>query len=72
MSWFTKKFEKFRRLPLLLMFTHVLGKFVFGVGLGVLLAFYLPKFNWQLWGWLLIVLSIIIAVPSLIGILKEE
>ena len=71
MSWFTKKFEKFRKLPPRPMFTHVLSKFVFGVGLGILLAFYLPKFNWQLLGWLLIVLSIIIAIPSLRIILKR-
>jgi len=72
MGWFTKKFEKFRKLPPRPMFMHVLSKFVFGVGLGVLLVFYLPKFNWQLLGWLLIALSIIIAIPIIRIILKKK
>jgi len=72
MGWLNEKFEKFRRLPPRPMFTHVLSKFVFGVGVGVLLVFYLAKFNWRLFGWLLIVLSIIIAIPSVRMILKEK
>lgn len=73
MNWLTKKFEKFRGLPPRLMFIYALSKFVFGVGLGVLLVFYLPRFNWQLLGWILIVLSIIImAIPRSKIILKKK
>ena len=72
MGWFAKKFEQFRRLPPHLMFTHVLSKFVFGVGFGALLAFYLSWLDWQVLGWALVVLSIIIGIPSLRIILKRR
>ncbi len=72
MGWFANKFEKFRKLPPRLMAMHVLSKFVFGVGLGILLVSFLPCCNWQLVGWLIIVISIIIAIPSVMIILKRK
>lgn len=76
MSWlaerYAKKVEGFKKLPPRLMYTHVLGKFVFGVGLGALLTVWLSQFDWQLLGWVLIVLSIIIAIPSLRIIWKRR
>jgi len=71
MGWFAKKFERFRALPPRFMVIHVFAKFVFGMGLGVLLVIYVPQLNRQLLGWLLIVLSIIIAIPSLRLILRK-
>ena len=55
-------FEAFTRLPAGLMVTHIVAKFVFGVGLGVLIAKYMP--NRALVGWGLIIVAAIIAVPS--------
>jgi hypothetical protein len=71
MSWFAEKFEKFRKLPTRLLMLHVTSKFLFGVGLGALLASYLKGLDWQICGWSLIILSLIIAIPSTYRILKK-
>ncbi len=71
-GWLNKKIEKFRRLPRRYMFLHVLGKFVFGIGLGALLVIYIPQLDWRLLGWILIALSIIIAIPSAKKMLSRE
>ena len=60
MSWFGDKIEKFRQLPTPYLTLHVLGRFVFGVGLGVLLATWLPIWT----GWLFIIVALIIVIPS--------
>jgi len=39
---------------------HITGKFLFGVGLGLLLAIWLPVWT----GWIFIVISLLIAIPS--------
>jgi hypothetical protein len=44
----------------------------FGIGSGTLLASYLPGINWKFYGWLLVVLSVIISIPSLHRILKRQ
>ena len=62
MGWAAEKFEKFDRLPRPLLIVHIFSKLVFGLGLGILFATYLSDVNWQLYGWLLIILSLIIAM----------
>ena len=62
MGWAKEKIEKFDRLPKPLLIIHIFSKLVFGMGLGILLASYFSGLNWQLYGWLLIILSLIIAV----------
>lgn len=63
MSWFAEKFEKIRRQSFRVIFTLVFAKFLFGVGLGALLAGYFQAYNWILWGWLLIVISLLLHIP---------
>lgn len=59
-----KKFvNEFRKLPTPILLSHVTSKFVFGIGLGVLLAGYLKGL-----GWWIMLLSFIIAIPSAITI----
>lgn len=55
-----KLVNEFRKLPTPILLSHVTSKFVFGVGLGVLLAGYLKDF-----GWGIILLSFIIGIPSI-------
>lgn len=52
--------NEFRKLPTPVLFSHVISKFVFGVGLGVLIARYV-EFS----GWWIILLSLIIGIPSI-------
>jgi hypothetical protein len=51
--------QRFRELPTFIMFLRITGKFVFGVGLGVLLAGYLKGY-----GWWIILLSVILGLPG--------
>jgi len=60
MSWISEKVEKFRQLPNPYFSLHVTAKFLAGVGLGVLLATWLPLWTW----WIFIVVALVIAIPS--------
>ncbi|NQS90719.1 hypothetical protein HQ584_13130 [Patescibacteria group bacterium] len=63
--------EKFRKLPASIIILHISGKFLFGVGLGALLAIYLYRCNWQLWGWVIIVIAVLIQIPGAYKVLKK-
>ncbi len=71
MGFFARKAEKFRKLPSHLMFMHVLGKFMFGAGLGILIAVYLPQSSLHIFGLVLILLSMIISIPSFKELMKD-
>lgn len=60
MSWISDKVEKFRQMPNPYFTLHITAKFLFGVGLGVLLAIWLPVWT----GWIFIVVALLIAIPS--------
>lgn len=60
MSWISDKMERFRGIPNPYFTMHITGKFLFGVGLGVLLATWLPVWT----GWVFIVVALLIAIPS--------
>jgi len=45
MGWFGNKVGKFRQVPTPYFSLHVTAKFLFGVGLGVLLATWLPEWT---------------------------
>ena len=51
--------KRFRELPTPILILHVSARFVFGLGLGVLLARYLMGF-----GWWLIVLAVVMGIPG--------
>ena len=55
-----KLINEFRKLPTPVLILHVMSKFIFGIGLGVLLAGHV-KFS----GWWIILLSLIIGIPSI-------
>lgn len=57
--------NRFRELPTPIIVLHISAKFVFGVGLGVLLAGYLTGF-----GWWLILLSLIMGIPGAYKVLS--
>jgi len=59
-SWLSDKTERFRQVPNPYFSMHITGKFLFGVGLGLLLATWLPV--WA--GWIFIVAALLIAIPS--------
>jgi len=60
MSWIGDKMERFRDVPNPYFSMHITGKFLFGVGVGVLLATWLPVWT----GWIFIIMALLIAIPS--------
>ena len=60
MGWFGDKAERFRQVPNPYLSMHITGKFLFGVGLGLLLAIWLPVWT----SWIFIVAALLIAIPS--------
>jgi len=60
MTWIGNKTEKFRRVPNPYFSMHITAKFLSGLGLGVLLAAWLPVWT----GWVFIVAALLIAIPS--------
>jgi hypothetical protein len=66
MGWFAKEHAKnianLVKLPKPLLVAYIFCKVIFGIGFGFLLASYLQGLNWQLYGWLLIILSFIITI----------
>lgn len=62
MSVFKGCFEAFTRLPAGLMVSHMVAKFIFGVGVGILVAGRLQ--SRELVGWGVIIVAVIVAIPS--------
>ena len=63
--------EKFRKLPISIMILHISGKFLSGVGLGTLIASYLQQYDWQLYGWIVIVIASLTQIPGAYKTLKK-
>jgi hypothetical protein len=63
--------EKMGKLPVPLLAAHMFGKFLLGLGLGIVLGGTLD-FNWKLWGPLFIALSVVVSIPGSRRIVKEE
>ena len=60
MRWIGDKMERFRGMPNPYFTMHITGKFLFVVGLGVMLATWLPIWT----GWVFIIAALLIAIPS--------
>lgn len=67
MGWFAEKFEMFKRQSMRVMITTITAKFLFGVGLGALLAGYL-----QAYGWWIILLSLLMHIPAIYAVLIKK
>lgn len=60
MGWFGDKTEKVRTVPNPYFSLYITAKFLFGVGLGILLAIWLPIWT----GWIFIIAALLISIPS--------
>jgi len=43
----------------------ILGKFLIGLGIGIVLVAYMPAPGWAIAGWMLIVFAIILQIPAI-------
>ena len=60
----------FTKLPARLMVTHMIAKFVFGLGAGILLSKY-SRFDLTTMGWVLVLAAVALAIPSTSRLLSE-
>jgi hypothetical protein len=63
MTWFDQVICRFRRLPQPLLLLAVFSRFVFGIGVGALLAASI-KGNWKRIGWILMALGTAMVIPA--------
>jgi len=59
MGWYSSSIEKLRQLSIPYFVLWVTAKVIGGVGIGVLLANWLPTWTW----WIFIVIALVIAIP---------
>jgi hypothetical protein len=64
--------EKFKKLPTSIMVLHISGKFLFGVGFGALITSYLQQYNWELYGWIIIIIALLTQIPGAYKTLKKK
>jgi uncharacterized membrane protein len=60
-----EKIERIKTLHQSNFIFWILGKFLIGLGIGILLAAYMPSAGWVIAGWMLIVFAIILMVPAM-------
>ena len=70
MSFYGRAREIFKELPNSLLTAHIVAKFVFGVGIGILLCEYYD-FNRVTVGWGVIIVALVVAIPSTVRILSS-
>jgi hypothetical protein len=64
-----RSLEAMKNLPTGLLTLHVLAKFLFGMGLGMLLVHYYDVPAWT--GRILVLVAVVIAIPSTVRILSS-
>jgi hypothetical protein len=69
MNRYSRTRDAFKQLPTGLMSAHIVAKFVFGIGIGILLSGYYD-FDRITAGWIVIVIALIIAIPSTVRIVS--
>lgn len=62
--WFEEKINKFRRLPTPLLTMLVASRFVFGFGLGALIAASHRRQDWKKIGWVVMAAAVVLALPG--------
>jgi len=67
MSWINDRVEKFRQMPNPYFSLHITGKSLCGVGVGLLLATWLPIWT----GWIFIIVALVISIPSARIVLRK-
>ena len=72
MNWFNKASEKFKKQSKKAIMAIMFTKFLFGVGLGVLLTSYWWEYDWKFFGWLMIIIALILHLPSIYAVLIKK
>jgi hypothetical protein len=68
MALLHRKFGRFKK-PGVAFKLYMVGKLLLLVGVGALLATYFPQYDWQFWGWVLVVAALLLKLPALFKML---
>ena len=74
MTYFEEKLEKLKAMHTSNFIFWVFGKFLGGLGLGVLLATYFwnPLGYWTVAGWMFIAFAVILQIPAFINVFHKK
>ena len=72
MCYLAEKQERIKSLHTSNFVFWVLGKFLLGLGVGILLPVYLPNPGWVIAGWMLIAFSLILQVPAFMAVFHKK
>jgi len=72
MQYLEEKFEKIKSIHFSNFVFWVLGKFLIGLGIGILLPVYFAGFGWHIVGWMLIVFAVIIQLPAIFAVFHTK
>ncbi|NIO22669.1 MAG: hypothetical protein GTN38_01410 [Candidatus Aenigmarchaeota archaeon] len=67
MSMIEEKLEKIKAMHTSNFVFWILGKFLLGLGIGILLPVYFFAAGWMIAGWMLVVFAIILQIPAMIA-----
>ena len=70
MGWMKNRAKNIRTLRDFSIISLFFYKFLLGLGIGMVLANYFTEYNWILFGWILIILAVIVGLPTSLKILK--
>ena len=72
MSYCEEKLGKIKSMHTSNFIFWIFGKFLFGLGIGILLPVYFVGFGWHIVGWLLIAFAIILQIPTFIAVFMKK
>lgn len=72
MSYCEEKLGKIKSMCTSNFIFWVFGKFLLGLGVGILLPVYLVGFGWHIVGWLLIAFAIILQIPACVTVFMKK
>lgn len=72
MHYCEEKLERIKSMHISNFIFWILAKFLFGLGVGILLPVYFFAYGWIIVGWMLIVFAIILAIPALVAVHKRK
>lgn len=72
MNWLDQLICRFRKLPTPLLVTAVLSRFVFGLGLGAIIAGSAKKANWKLIGSVIMGVGATLVAPAAVAVWKKR
>lgn len=72
MSYIEDKLGKIKSMHTSNFIFWIFGKFLIGLGIGILLPVYFVGFGWHIVGWLFIAFAIILQIPACVTVFMKK